>query len=354
MSIKAISLFSGAGGDTLGMINAGIDVVGYVENNKHANETHQLNFPNCKLIGTDIRKIKDKELKKYKNKVDIIFGGFPCQSFSHGGKKNPNDPRGFLYQEFVRFANIIKPKIIIGENVKGLLTRKDNEGKLFINRIVSDFEEAGYTMSYSLFNMKNYGIPQDRQRIILYGIRKDLNLKINLNNISTKDYKYNRDILEKSLEQSIEVSKKYLLNILDKKDICIKTNKDIEIVNDKPPPNLIKCYEKKELSYKKRQKPSFGCLIDKDDFSRTIICTYGRMPRLFVTVKNKGKYYIRPYTISELTQIQGFPKEFQFCGNNIQKIAQIGNAIPPKFITIVMEYIIGIFSGDIIEISFQM
>ena len=120
--ITAISLFSGAGGDTLGMKYAGINVVGYVEYDSACIKTHELNFPNCKQIGKDITNITDSEFSKYK--VDVIFGGFPCQSFSQGGKKNASDERGFLYQEFVRAAKLIKPKVIIGENVQGLLKRK--------------------------------------------------------------------------------------------------------------------------------------------------------------------------------------------------------------------------------------
>jgi len=146
--MKAISLFSGAGGDTLGMKNAGIDVVGYVEFDKAAIETHSHNFPKCKLIGEDITKITDETFLAYKNIINIMFGGFPCVSFSHGGKKDPTDSRGFLYQEFVRAARLIKPDIIIGENVKGLLSRKTVDGELFLDVIIRDFENIGYIIPF--------------------------------------------------------------------------------------------------------------------------------------------------------------------------------------------------------------
>ena len=95
MKLKAISLFSGAGGDTLGMINSGIDVVAYVENNKEAIKTHNKNFKNCKLLGEDVADITDEDLQPYVGKIDIIFGGFPCQSFDDSGVYSESD--SFVY-----------------------------------------------------------------------------------------------------------------------------------------------------------------------------------------------------------------------------------------------------------------
>ena len=84
------------------------------------------------------------------------------------GKKKAGDSRGFLYQEFVRATKIIKPKFIIGENVQGLLSRKMEDGVLFIDKIVEDFTGVGYTLKYKLFNMENFGIPQSRKRVLIY------------------------------------------------------------------------------------------------------------------------------------------------------------------------------------------
>jgi len=345
---KAISLFSGAGGDTLGMINANIDVVGYIEMDKDAIATHEANFSNCKCIGTDITKIDSLEFEKYKGEIDIIFGGFPCQSFSHGGKKNAKDKRGFLYQEFVRCANIVQPKIIIGENVKGILSRKTEDGELFIDKIIKNFTDIGYNMKISTFNMKNYGIPQDRERIIIYGTRKDLNININLNNIEFSHFKLTiKDILEDSLENSINVKKKNIIDLFPI-DALIVEEKSIE---GKPPTNLVKCYNNNELSFKKRSKCTYSCIVDKNDVSRTILSTYGRMPRLFVPVVQKYEYFLRPYTVKELSRIQGFPDSFIFKGKYLQQVVQIGNAIPPIFVKKIFEYILQILNGDIMEIN---
>lgn len=344
---KAISLFSGAGGDTLGMKMAGIDVVGYVEFDKDAIATHKHNFPECELIGEDITKITDKKFEEYKN-IDIIFGGFPCQSFSHGGKKNPTDSRGFLYQHFVRAVGIIKPKIIIGENVKGLLTRITEEGDLFIDRITQEFNDIGYNMKTCLFNMKDFNIPQDRKRVLIYGIKKDLPFSLTLDNVKCEERKFNRDILSFSLEKAKLIKKIEIYNLIPVEKY-ISNMKNHSYPTDCPPTNLIKCYNSHELSFKTRSKSTYSCVIDLDDVSRTILSTYGRMPRLFVPIKNSIGSFLRPYTIKELQQIQGFPKSFIFKGNYTSQVKQIGNAIPPLFISYISTYIIQIMNEDIVE-----
>jgi DNA (cytosine-5)-methyltransferase 1 len=347
--ITAISLFSGAGGDTLGMKNCGINVVGYVEYDKNAIETHKQNFPECKLIGKDITEIKDEEFEKYKD-IDIIFGGFPCQSFSQGGKKKATDKRGFLYQEFVRATKIIKPKLIIGENVQGLLSRKMEDGILFIDKIIEDFTNIGYTLKYNLFNMENFGIPQSRKRVLIYGIRNDLDIKCDLDNVEhIETKKYNKDIVEFSLQDALKVDNLNIINEI-KKGEYIKDMKNKEEPVGKHPTNLQKCYDKGEISFRTRASPTHSCIIDLKDVSRTILCSYGRMPRLFVSIRNYNGFYLRPYTITELQMIQGFPKDFKFHGNYINQVNQIGNAVPPIFITHILTYIKGILTQEIVEL----
>jgi len=101
---KAISLFSGAGGDTLGLENAGVTVCGFVEWEEPMIETHLLNFPNSALIGKDIREVSEEQLIPYIGEIDIIFAGFPCQGLSKAGKKDKNDERNNLFKEFVRIT----------------------------------------------------------------------------------------------------------------------------------------------------------------------------------------------------------------------------------------------------------
>ena len=122
--LTGMSLFAGMGGDTLGMELAGIDVVAYVEKHKRFCETHAANFPSCRQLGTDILKVTDEAFEAYRGQIDVMFAGFPCQSFSTGGKRLPDDPRNTMFREFVRAARLVAPTVVIGENVKGLLTKK--------------------------------------------------------------------------------------------------------------------------------------------------------------------------------------------------------------------------------------
>ena len=141
-------------------------------------ETHELNFPDTKLIGCgDITKTTDEEFSEYKDIVDLIFAGFPCQGFSHAGKKLPDDPRNTLFREFLRSTRLIKPKYIIGENVKGLRSRKNVDDELYIDIIKDEFNKIGYDIHYRVYmcSKLDIGVPQNRERLIIVGIRNDLN-----------------------------------------------------------------------------------------------------------------------------------------------------------------------------------
>ena len=175
-NIKAISLFSGMGGDSLGIHNSGIELLAYSEIEKIFQESHELNFPDCKLIGNgNILNTEDKEFLKFKGSVNLIFAGFPCQGFSNAGKKLPDDPRNTLFREFHRASKLIQPDYIIGENVKGLIKKKTKEGRLFLDVITEEFNNIGYDIYTKVMKCNLHGIPQNRQRLLIVGIKKSLN-----------------------------------------------------------------------------------------------------------------------------------------------------------------------------------
>ncbi len=177
---KAISLFSGCGGYDLG-VSKSFNIVGHVEWSKDALETYEFNknhsgFGNSELIGTDITKITDQEILEFKNKhkeIKFIFGGPPCQGFSMNGKRDPKDPRNSLFIDFVRFVKIIKPDFFQMENVKGLKSMKTATGEKVIDIILSSFKNEGYTINWVVHDASNYGVPQNRKRIIITGFRGD-------------------------------------------------------------------------------------------------------------------------------------------------------------------------------------
>lgn len=162
--MKAISLFSGCGGLDLGFIQAGFDVVWANDFFKDAVETYKFNIGNHIIYG-DITKIPSCDINC--ESVDILLGGFPCQGFSIANKKRSmEDSRNFLYKELLRVIKEKRPKFFVAENVKGLLSMQNGE---VIKMIISDFEELGYKVNYKVLKASDYGVPQNRERVIIIG-----------------------------------------------------------------------------------------------------------------------------------------------------------------------------------------
>ena len=354
----AISLFSGLGGDSLGMTQAGCEIIAYNELKPVFCTSHDANFPNSELIHegkvNDISKLKDETFIKYDGKTDIVFAGFPCQGFSNAGKKKDDDPRNTMFLEFLRVTKLTKPKMIIGENVKGLLSRKATNGELYIDIIVSEFEKIGYNVIYQVFKCEEYGVPQSRERLIILGIKKDnphgwipsfpepLATKPNL-----------IPIIKYDMTGAIKVNSEWFKDIPAE---CILTNmSDTNTYkhNNGAHPYLVskivagddeKSYNGKDydylFSFGKRGSPIHCEIIDIREPSKTIICSYDHQPRLFVPLKNSSGCYLRMLLPYELKQIQGFPEDYIVNGSVKDQITQIGNAVPPPLIKAIVKNII--------------
>ena len=338
--MNALSLFSGCGGDTLGMMKAGLNVKWYSELVKTFQESHELNFTDSKLIGGDIRKIPDEKFTELHGQVDTIFAGFPCQSFSHGGKKDPDDPRGQLFNQFVRATRLIQPKFIIGENVKGLTTRKTSNGGLFLDLIMEEFRNIGYHCYYKVFSTDDFGVPQSRERLLIVGSKTPMDNPFPPVS-SSKPSRVLRDVLGFDMIGAIKVDKE-LLNeagvpeefiLVGKGEpigtphpyLILKVNERDVIYNGKP-------ISRYAFSFGKRKSPVHCEIVDPRICSKTLICTYDHQPRLFVAQKTSNGYYLRPYTIEEIKEIQGFPKDYKLAGDLKQQTIQLGNAVPPPLI----------------------
>jgi DNA (cytosine-5)-methyltransferase 1 len=355
---NAISLFSGLGGDSLGITQAGCSIIAYNELKPTFCKSHDANFPHSKLIHNgvihDISKLKDEVFLKYTGKTDIVFAGFPCQGFSSAGKKKDDDPRNTMFLEFLRATKLIKPNMIIGENVKGLLSRQTSNKELYIDIIVSEFEKIGYNIIFQVFKCEEFGIPQKRERLIILGIKKDnpygwitsfpkkLSTKPNLLNIINYD-----------MTGAVRVKSEWFKDIPNE---CILTNmldtNEYKINNGGHPYLISKIvadqddcsYAGKQhqylFSFAKRDSPIHCEIIDIRKPSKTIICSYEHQPRLFVPLRNHSGYYLRMLLPDELKQIQGFPLDYIICGSNKEKIIQIGNAVPPPLIKAIVQNII--------------
>lgn len=334
--MKAISLFSGCGGDTLGMHAAGIEVVGYSELKKTFCETHDANFPGCTLIGNDITKISDEEFQKYEGKVDIIFAGFPCQGFSHGGKKDPDDPRSQMYLQFSRAMRIVKPKYIIGENVKGLLTRKTPDGNKFFDVILNEFKDAGYTCTHRICKATEFGVPQKRERLIIIGKRGDeAPTFAELPEHQNVDL---RNIIKFNMHGALAVPAEVFNDIPDD---CILTDMTNTETENNPHSYIVRHHANNTgFSFGKRVSKYHIEIVDIRKPSKTIICTYDHQPRLLIPLKNANGTFLRTMTPDELKQIQGFPEDYTLNGKLKEQITQVGNAVPSQIVSWVCKSIL--------------
>lgn len=195
---KVVSLFTGAGGLDLGL-KGGFTSIGtsYEENpfdiiwanelNRKACDTLELNFPETKVVCGDISKItkidqeQEQNIELFEHNVeipdaDVVVGGFPCQDFSLAGKRQGlTVQRGQLYLSMAKVIENVRPKIFLAENVKGLLSWEKGLG---IKTMMEDFAKIGYKVSYRLLNTADYGVPQKRERVIILGVREDLDVDI--------------------------------------------------------------------------------------------------------------------------------------------------------------------------------
>ena len=167
--MKFLDLFSGIGGFRLGLQRAGHEPVGWVEIDKFARKSYQAMYDTTgEWTATDINKVTDEEWREFNGTVELIAGGFPCQSFSIAGKREGflNKTKGTLFFEVARAVKQIKPRFVFLENVKGLLNH--DKGNTF-RTILNTFDELGYDVQWRVLNSKNFGVPQNRERVYIIG-----------------------------------------------------------------------------------------------------------------------------------------------------------------------------------------
>ena len=189
---KVLDLFCGCGGISEGFALAGFNIAGGIDFNEYATITFKHNFRNAKVHNIDITTFPDSQIEKEYGDVDIIVGGPPCQGFSSANRwqKEIDDPRNKLFFEYIRFVQKIHPKIIMIENVRGLLTRDNGYA---IKRIEEILGAEEYNIKYQILNASDYGVPQNRKRAVIVGIRKDY-----------KDIDFDFDKLEKQEKTTVE------------------------------------------------------------------------------------------------------------------------------------------------------
>ena len=312
-----IELFAGAGGLALGLEQAGFESLGLVEIDKHACSTLRMNRPKWNVIEDDIVNISEKNLLKLFNitqgELDLLSGGYPCQSFSYAGaKKGLDDIRGTMFFYFAKFLEQLKPKMFLAENVKGLKTH-DN-GKT-LQTMINVFEEMGYDVEWKVLNAWDYGVAEKRERIVIIGKRKDLSDKINFTYPNPHDYKpVLRDIL-KDVPES--VGAKYPANKIKVFDLVSPGGCWRDLPDDVARDYMKSCY------FMGGGRTGIARRLSWDEPCLTLTCAPAQ--------KQTDRCHpdkSRPFTTREYARIQSFPDEWEFSGKMSNIYKQIGNAVP--------------------------
>lgn len=295
--MKVVSLFSGAGGLDLGFIKAGHEVIWANDNFQDAVRTYRKNIGDH-IIFEDISKISSDEIPEH----DILIGGFPCQGFSvANSNRREHDERNKLYTELLRVLFDKQPKFFLAENVKGILSLM--KGAIF-EMIISDFENAGYKVKYKVLNAANFGVPQKRERVIIMGVRNDVDF----------DLKHPEPT---HLESS---------SLSNNKEGWVSIGEALKCI---PEPD-------EEHNLTNHTCSKFKLKFNGYLGNRTVDPT---KPAPTVTARGdeKGGVVVlhhpnnhRRMSVRELALTQSFPIDFIFEGTNSSAYRQIGNAVPPK------------------------
>lgn len=362
--IKVIDLFAGCGGFSCGFEKAGYDIISAVEFDKNIAKSYEINHPATKMIADDIKNVDNNNIFK-KNDATVIIGGPPCQGFSMAGarirKGFIDDPRNYLFKHYFNVVKIVRPKIFIIENVKGILTMKG--GQIFneIKKIFEDpnnFEGKPYKIQYKVMKAKEYGIPQNRERTIMIGSLIEFELEKEIiktreyiKNIDkhffddvtvwqaisnlpepTEDGKINIERIENEYQRFLSSKSKKTYNhvVTKHSTVAIKRMKKIGI-NE----NFTVLHEKINTVH----SGSYGRL-DPNSIAPTITTRFDTP---------SGGRFIHPYrdrtiTPREAARIQSFPDDFEFVGTKSCICKQIGNAVPPK-----LSYFLGTMIRRILE-----
>lgn len=338
---KVVDLFAGCGGISKGFLNTGkVDLVGAIDFEPSACKTYKENFPNANVICGDIREISVKSTGL--SNVDIMVGGPPCQGFSalnRWEKEKDNDPRNRLFIEYLRFVDELRPKAIMIENVKQILTSKNGYAPKHIEEFLG---ERGYEVSFKILNAADFGVPQKRERAIIVALRKEYG-------------KFNFDVLEKYKLPKVTVEEA-ISDIEDIEEEAVKYEQGTVFELGKPQSEYQKKMQAKDsklhnhLIYYPVQNvqemisyvPEGGNwrYVPKELFKSQRDNRHSNYLRRLesksqsVTIDTGHNVYFHPHfkrvpTIRESARIQSFPDDFIFLGNKGQQFRQVGNAVPP-------------------------
>lgn len=374
-----IDLFAGCGGLSEGFYKCGYKALLHLEIDSVACETLKTRM---KYYGYDNKEIDDAVLcaditveniiaeidNRVKETVDIIIGGPPCQAFSSVGRaQSPdsmnNDPRNYLFENYLKILNHVKPKMFIFENVKGILTAKPKGVKIF-ERIIREMSETYNVVDDAgviLLNAADYGVPQIRERVILIGVRKDIDY-INVNQIysdirktnsnddeNLPDYFTVKDAIadlpkllpgesaNKVIAESKNTKNAYLEKISNDSSLVYNHEARKHNAQDIERYRILSSHKNWQLKDLQNVRPDLVHHDPKHFGNRYTVQEWDKPGKTVVAHLYKdGNLFIHPdpeqartFTVREAARIQSFPDDFVFEGSRTQQYKQVGNAVPP-------------------------
>lgn len=330
--MRAIDLFSGVGGMELGFQSVGVETVAAFDFDRLVIPVHQRNFPETKAIQLDLSEASADDIRRLSglDKVDLVYGGPPCQGFSMIGRRDPEDQRRDLLVKAAQLTVDLQPDYFVFENVPGVLSGNALE-------VVSEFlrvlEKGGYvTIQPTLLKAEEYGVPQLRRRVFFVGCRKEL--VIPHFPAATRRYTVWEAIGDlpdvgdddETLRPFGEPS-----DYVNELNSCFPMNVEelhkTGFAKTVHSPEVIARFD--ALGFGEKDKVSHASRLDPNGFSRTILASTGPEHGSHTGVRPIHPYLPRYISIREVARIQSFPDWFRFSPAKFNALRQIGNAVPP-------------------------
>lgn len=328
--LKVVDLFSGCGGLSYGFAKEGFNVVVGIDNWNDSLITFAKNHPSSKTILKDLGNFNPQNLKKEIGEADIVIGGPPCQGFSISGKRDPNDPKNRLYEGFVRVVKCFKPKAFVLENVPNLVSMAGGQIR---DSIIKDFNSLGYDVKYKVLLASDYGVPQNRKRVVFVGMLGKNIFDFPEGNFSDPKSKVNCSQAMSDLPEE---------SVSDGAPNNIKTKSAYQELMRKGTSKIfnhqITHHEKKTIDIIS-MVPDGGNYKDLPKHLRNIRNVHiawtrycSKKPSLTIDTGHRHHFHYkfnRIPTVRESARLQSFPDDFIFCGSKTSQYKQVGNAVPP-------------------------
>ncbi len=341
MGYTVIDLFCGAGGLSKGFLDAGFDVLIGTDFDDAALKTFENNHGHAEAMKLDLFDhnnihVLENRLKELNKELDVLVGGPPCQGFSLAGKREEDDERNTLYTAMVKTAKLLKPKVVVLENVPGMLTLYNGKAK---ERIFRDFEDLGYTMNVKVLYAPDYGIPQIRKRAFFVGL---LNSEVK--------FEYPKPLLNEDEYITCEDAISDLPSLVNDHDLSLTVIRDYETEPKTEYQKIMRKNSTRAFNHyptNHAQKtvdlialvPDGGKYKDLPPelaknfkYNESLHRYNSKKPSLTIDTGHRTHFHYkwnRIPTVRENARLQSFPDDFVFFGSKQQQYKQVGNAVPP-------------------------